>query len=72
MSRRMAKALRHLPDLGVEGLLLLQPALLAQTSRWSPTPTTTTSFSIPACVSSGGGSVTRPLASSSISKELPW
>src|SRR5919107_5874322 len=28
MSRRMAKALRHLPDLGVEGLLLLVPALL--------------------------------------------
>src|SRR5215210_6892969 len=28
MSRRMAKALRHLPDLGVESLLLLLPALL--------------------------------------------
>src|SRR5215218_4693264 len=28
MSRRMAKALRHLPDLGVQGLLLLVPALL--------------------------------------------
>src|SRR5919106_3399468 len=27
MSRRIAKALRHLPDLGVEGLLLLLPAL---------------------------------------------
>src|SRR5919112_4114913 len=27
MSRRMAKAVRHLPDLGVEGLLLLVPAL---------------------------------------------
>ena len=29
---------------------------LAQTSRWSPTPTTTTSFSMPAWSSSGGGS----------------
>src|SRR5215204_4812773 len=28
MSRRMAKALRHLPDLGIERLLLLLPALL--------------------------------------------
>src|SRR5215217_5172937 len=28
MSRRMAKALRHLPDLGVQSLLLLLPALL--------------------------------------------
>src|ERR687893_2138887 len=28
MSRRIAKALRHLPDLRVEGLLLLLPALL--------------------------------------------
>src|SRR5215204_5734294 len=28
MSRRMAKALGHLPDLGVEGVLLLVPALL--------------------------------------------
>src|SRR5918999_6619300 len=27
MSRRIAKALRHLPDLGVEGVLLLLPAL---------------------------------------------
>src|SRR3954454_17222353 len=29
MSRRIAKALRHLPDLRVESLLLAQPALLA-------------------------------------------
>src|SRR3954452_15050902 len=29
MSRRMAKALRHLPDLGVETLLLAKPLLAA-------------------------------------------
>ena len=45
-----------------------RPATLSrsQTSRWSITPTTTTSFWIPPCSMSAGLSVTRPAESSSI------
>ena len=61
MSRRIAKALGHLPDARRRARPARRPSARApQTSRWSPTPATTTSFSIPACARSGGGSVTRP------------
>src|SRR5919106_5094953 len=38
MSRRIAKALGHLPDLGVEGLLLRLPALLGPHLEVVPHP----------------------------------
>src|SRR5918996_4039923 len=38
MSRRIAKALGHLPDLGVEGLLLRLPALLRPDLEMVPDP----------------------------------
>ena len=73
MSRRMAKALRHLLDLRRPGCAARPPTGRVPTPRGGPLrPRRRPPSRSRRAPRSGGGSVTRPAESSSMSNELPW
>ena len=73
MSRRIAKALRHLLDVRVELPAARAPSGARPRPRGGPPrPPRPRPSRSPRARAAGRRSVTRPAASSSISKELPW